>query len=226
MGTPDDDRVRPTTPEDPARAKTATVKITKITERAQLYRHEPGQFGRQEVRMHLDIPTATLGARFVPYGDEDTIPLSVYHGRGVLWMIPCLAAEAANDMLEDVAPLCKRIIDGTEIDWSGTNRIGTRNDDAEAAIGEIIKIVDRYDDPELIITEYSASEWYDDGPDAAREATGITADTTDEQLTKIIGEETDEALSANAIVPDMSEYLASLRDAARDCQRDEPTMTD
>lgn len=200
---------------------TPVVTITPVAEATELYRHEQGQPSPQEVKMHLDIESGSLSSAYTPYGDEHSIHESVYHHRGVLWTIPCLTMDAANRMLSEVAPLCQRIIDGTTIEWDGQSHVGTHSADATAAIEGIAQIVETYDDVDNVLQEYSGDEYYDDGPAAAREALGITADTSDDELTRIGEQAAAEALDNSAVIADLAEYLTQLREELRDANRDE-----
>lgn len=200
---------------------TTTVTITPVAEATELYHHESGQPSPQEVKMHLDIATGALSTAFVPYGDEHSIPESVYHHRGALWTIPCLTMDAANRLLSEVAPIAQRIIDGTEIEWDGVDNVGTYDTDAAAAIAEVAALIETYDDPADTIQELSGDEYYDDGPDAARETLGITTATTDDDLARITEEAAADALTCRVVVPDLRDYLDQLREDLRDQLREE-----
>lgn len=200
---------------------TTTVAITPVVEATELYHHESDCPGRQPVQMHLDIATGTLSVAYIPRGDEESIPKSVFCHRGVLWAIPCLIMSAANRLMTEAAPIAQRIIDGTTVEWDGQNNVGTHDQDATAAIDEIDRIIANYDDIDNILTEYSADEYYDDGPSAARDTLGIHADTTDHDLADITTQQAAEALSNNAIIPDLAEYLTKLREDLRDASRED-----
>lgn len=199
----------------------ATVTIIPVVEATELYRHEQGQSGPQEVQLHLDIATGSLVAAYTPRGDETSIPKSVYHHRGVLWTIPCLTGDAANRLMAEAAPLAQRIVDGTEIEWDGANHLGIQNADAQEAIEMIAALIETYDDPADTIQELSGDEYYDDGPDAARETLGITTATTDDDLARITEEAAADALTCRVVVPDLRDYLDQLREDLRDQEREE-----
>lgn len=208
--------------EAPTSAETTpAVTITPVAEATELYRHEQGQPTQQEVRMHLDIESGTLSAAYTPRGDEESMPKSVYDRRGVLWAIPCLTMDAANRLMAEAAPLAQRIIDGTEIYWDGQSRVGTQNADATSAIAAVVELIRSYDDVDHTISEYSGDEYYDDGPDAARETLGINADTTDAELARIVEAAAAEALDNGVVIPDLHDYLTQLRDELREAERDE-----
>lgn len=208
--------------EAPEQAETTpVVTITPVASATELYHHEHDYHARQPVEMHLDIATGTLSAAYTPRGEEESMPKSVFCRRGVLWTIPCLTSDAANRLMAEVAPLCQRIIDGTEIEWGGANNVGTQNADAAAAIDEVTELIRSYDDVDHTISEYSGDEYYDDGPDAARELLGIDADTTDDELAEATTRQADEALGNNVVIPDLRDYLTQLRDELREAERDE-----
>jgi hypothetical protein len=198
-----------------------TVKISPVAEATELYYHDRGRPTPQKVEMHLDIESGTLSCAYVPRGDEESIPKSVYHHRGVLWAIPCLTMDAANKLMAEATPACQRIIAGTEIDWDGNNNVGTYDQDAQAAIDEIATLIERYDEVDYILTEYSGDEYYDDGPDAARQALGISSTTSDDDLARIVAQAAAEALDNRVMIPDLQDYLTDLREESRNQEREE-----
>lgn len=199
----------------------STVKISPVAEATELYYHDRGRPTPQKVEMHLDIATGALSCAYVPRGSEESVPKSVYCHRGVIWTIPCLTMDAANRMMSEAAPLCQRIIAGTTIEWDGANNVGVHDEDAQAAIAEIAALIERYDEVEYTLSEYAADEYYDDGPDAARQAFGIDATSSDDDLARITGEAAAEALDNKVMIPNLQDYLTEIREELRDQEREE-----
>lgn len=91
-----------------------------------------------------------------------SVPLSVWHNRELRFGIsPYLKIDAINALLDEIAPLAQRVIDGYEEEWDGSNYIGMYTDDAEEAKSAIESLCDSADD---IFNNYTWGEclgWID-----------------------------------------------------------------
>ncbi|GAA1596209.1 hypothetical protein [Streptomyces globosus] len=167
---------------------------------------------------------------YVELGLEDGILLASYSceiGRGISagvdrgidrrWSIPVLTQDAGNRLLDDLAPLAQRVLDGSEIVWNGSNRVGrVVTENAQAAYDEITErcggIEDR-DGNEDLLPVWPADSLGDlwDAEDA-----GITALTTDEELDRIEERLTEEFREGQGlefvVIEGLDDYLKQLRD--------------
>lgn len=149
------------------------------------------------------------------------VPEEEHHRLVLAWGIPTLKAEAANDLLERLAPLCERIAEGFEVAWSGCSKVGQYTSDAEAAIDAVRDLCDgehgRDSDAEVHV--WDAADWLGGiGSDASQRAElGITAATTDEELDAIGLRVEDEATCEGVdVIEGLDRYLKALRDGARE----------
>lgn len=104
------------------------------------------QYDVQSAFVELDCAGATLSST---YNSEigNAVPFSVWHNRELRFGIsPYLKIDAINTLLDEIAPLAQRVVDGYEEEWDGSNYIGTYTDDAEEAKSEIESICDSADD--------------------------------------------------------------------------------
>jgi len=78
-----------------------------------LYHHYQGQTDPQPCYVQLDCDEGTLSADW----DGEiggAVPIAVWNGTALRWGIPALRAEAADDLLERLAPLAQQILNGYE----------------------------------------------------------------------------------------------------------------
>lgn len=200
-----------------------SVRIIECTEPTELYRHYDGETQAQPAYIELDTQAGTLLAT---YNAEigNGIPFSVRHGLDRRYGIPIVTAEAANRIMQEIAPLADRVIAGTEAEWDGSNTVAKLNDDARAAEDEIEKFLGcGYPYSEHPFTDEDlVAVWDVDGAVSGDEVEeyGITADTTDERLDEIAAEITrnlaDCGDSAVAVVTGLDEYLSGLRKELQD----------
>ncbi len=191
--------------------------------RTDLHLHYPGQTRRQPCHVELDIRgDGELTAEADPE-IGGAYPMAVGHGLVLRWTIPALCGDAANDLLQRLAPLAQRVVDGSDEEWDGSNRVGKLNDDARAAVEEIEAICDHVDGSEIVV--WKAEDWYEPLASAklrgdARLADigqdlGITATTTDEELSAIEDAEEAKAIGEGVDgIEGLGNYLTTLRDAA------------
>ena len=117
------------------------ITISKLTDKNALHCQYQGQTSEQDCYIELDCRRAWLSAY---YNAEigNAVPFSAYHGHEQRFAIPCLTADVANALMEEIAPIAQRVVDGYEFDWDGNNHVAKFTDDAQAAIEEIAGICD------------------------------------------------------------------------------------
>ncbi|HLT09229.1 MAG TPA: hypothetical protein VK028_00290, partial [Micromonosporaceae bacterium] len=100
-----------------------TVSIRPVAEPDALYCRYAGNYEPQPVYINLDL---TDGALYADYRATDGTPMRVWLGQVRTWSIPPLVADAANKLMQDIAPLAQRILDGSdiEVDPRTGDRIG------------------------------------------------------------------------------------------------------
>lgn len=202
-----------------------TVRIIECTSPTELYRHYDGQTEPQPAYIELDTQNGTLSAS---YNAEigNAIPFTVHHGLDRRYGIPVLTAEAANRVMEEIAPLADRIIAGTEAEWDGNNTVAVLNDDALAAEEEIEKLLGLpsqaggwSDEPNQGFPDSDlVGVWDIDGAVNGQEADeyDITADTTDARLDEIEQDILDNLRDCGdqqvVVCHGLDDYLRGLRD--------------
>src|SRR5690606_821145 len=137
--------------------------------------------------------------------------------------IPPLVADEANALLERIAPLAQRILDGSDIETDPRtgDRVGVLDDDAEEAEEEIREIIRRWwEDPTVgVVEEIRVRDWYaacDDDPCAEL---GLTAETTDDELPAVAARIEDDIRAAAegvVVVTGAEAWARARRDELRD----------
>lgn len=205
------------------------VTITRVTEPDELFCKYPGQFNVQPVYLELDTRTGKLSCSYNPNAGGGTT-FDHFHRLILSTGIPCLTADAANALMDEVAPLAQRVIDGADEEWNGNNNVGVFTDDAMQAWEEIEHICDAWsadEDPSLTVSWWDVSDWFSEGDESTISSLGITADTTDEQLDAIATEQVEIArtnsVAGYAILDHDATvaYITELRDRLRQDARDE-----
>ena len=145
-----------------------------------------------------------------------------FHGIERTYGIDPLIASEANRLMDDLAPLFQRVLDGASIEWDGSNHVARLTDDARDAEEEIEDEIYRamrdraYDS----VTAWEAGYYYEGlgGLDSVAEHLGVTADTSDEEIEAIAKHELEAAREENGIyvIEDLEEYITEVRDELRD----------
>lgn len=185
-----------------------------------LHHTYPGQLKPQPVYVYLDCQTRTLSAA---YDSEigNGVPAAQYAGLVQAWEIPALRADAANTLLDEIAPLAERVCGGfvAEYDQNG-NLVAEFDEDAEQAREEIEKLCDQSGVDDML-NVWDAADWLGSIGSLARQAEscGITHRTTEEELDTI-----QERLQAEARAEGVDEldglrkHLRRMREATCGCQ--------
>jgi hypothetical protein len=205
----------------------STVTISPVEGIADLFRKYPGQFKPQPVELSLDIRTGVLRCDYDPnIGGGSTFD---HHHRLIRTApIACITAESANRLMQEVAPIAQRVLDGASEEWDGNNHVGRFTADANKAWDEIADLCEAWgEDPRDQVVGWDVSDWFSEGDKDTVESIGITADTTD---TELAGMAAAEAMSAatgseygySVLDSDsVTAYLTELRNQLRETVREE-----
>ena len=185
-----------------------------------LYHRYPGQCCSQptyiELRLTEDEPILAAGwcGEIGP-----TVPWYMYHALAVRWCISALRADAADQLLAEIAPMCEQIASGYTREWDGSNYRGTYSDSAQETIVAVEDMIESFytDDNCLQIMEcgdYMAAV----GSLAQQAASlGITASSSDDQLRDIIDDLKAAALGNDIdVLEGASQHVFDLRSHLQD----------
>ncbi|MFJ9188560.1 hypothetical protein ACIRQO_36600 [Streptomyces anulatus] len=198
------------------------VKIIRCTEPTELHRHYDGQNESQDAYIELDLRQGSLLA---DYDAEvgNAAPPAVHHGFERRYPIPVLTGDAANRVMEEIAPMAARVLADWEEIWDGNNMVARLGEAARAAEAEIEEHLglgpgghgserdQGFGDSDVV------AEWDIDGATNGYEAEehGITAETSDERLDEIAAKITRDLAECGdspvAVVHGLDKYLRSLR---------------
>ncbi|MEV4440450.1 hypothetical protein AB0K09_15780 [Streptomyces sp. NPDC049577] len=199
-----------------------TVQLSYCVNTEELYRHYDQQAEPQPVFVELDLEDGVLYASYDPEVGNAR-PAEVGNGRTRRYcltgkdysgerVIP--TAEGANRLLERIAPLAQRVLDGASIEWNGHNRVGVLDEDAQDAEETIKALVEDAD-----LGEDGAIELWDMdsiGEAWTAEEAGITARTSDEELERIEARLLEEFRAdqeqPTAVIRGLGEHLRAVRD--------------
>lgn len=193
-----------------------TVQVRKLdeSEPAQLYNRYQGQSEPQPCYVSLDLRDGELTASW--NGEiGNAVPFTVWHGVVRRYTIPPLRADAANRLLEEIAPVAQAVLDGATVEWDGSNMVGQLTESASLAEEEIERLhIERAEARDYeIIQVWDAADWLQEDD---YESLGITPEMTDDDL-----EEIAEDIRANAsaegveLIENLIEYLQEKRDDCR-----------
>lgn len=178
-----------------------------------LHKQYPRQHGAQPVHVFLDCRgEGRLGAE--PDAEIGSgVPAPVYYGHVLRWRIPALKGDAANALLARIAPLAARVCAGYTKHWDGNNHVGRFSADATAAEEQIRDLCDHAGSADEQIQVFTAGDYFGALGSLlvqAREL-GITADTTDAQLTAI--GETELGRPGVDVIDGLADHLDAIRAA-------------
>jgi hypothetical protein len=111
--------------------------------------------------------------------------------------------------------LLQRVFDGGSIEWDGSNHVGSLDDDAQAAWGELIANIANL--PNSDLTVWSVEDWLGN---LSADELGITADTTDDEIDEIRSKLEGDADDQDIILDgDLGDYLKNIRSTRRDVRQ-------
>jgi len=197
------------------------IEIRYVESETGLYHRYSGQTKPQDCYVWIDCESERMGAA---HNTEigNAVPVRVYNGHQQRFAIPALKADAANALLDEIAPLAARVVAGYSSEWDGSNEVAEFNEDADAALDAIEslcqKVSDR-DDEDDKVNVWEASQWFASTGDALAQcrALGIGPNTTDEELDAI--ESHEEAVAKGEgvdVLEGLSKHLRTLREKAID----------
>jgi hypothetical protein len=167
----------------------------------------------------LDCSSGVLTADADCSNGTGGVSFSVYHGHEKHWRIPALRADAANAILDEIAPLAEVILAGYDYVFdSQTNKLAQFTDAAIDARDEINKLLERDFDFDTIKV-WCAGDWFAGFGSVERQANQllITADSSDEQLANLASEQEDFAQSSSEcdILEDCLDHMRWIRERLR-----------
>lgn len=192
-----------------------TVTTIESDDPAALYQKFRGQNAPQPVYVELDLETGDLSAYASPEIGNG-MPKRVYHRRAIRWTVPVLTPEACNALLFEIEPHAGILLDGSAIEWDGSNHVGILDDDAQDAVQTISDLCDegRFSESQRV-SVWEASDYLSPvGSDGAQSrAFRVTAATTDNELRARAAELTNEAATEGHYLDadDVRGYLEALR---------------
>ena len=203
---------------------TETESTITISEVGDLYLRYRGQYQQQPCYVQLDCEAETLSAE-VDGSIGPGTPFRVWHGRTIRWAIPALTTEAAEALLEEILPLAQRVVEGYECRWDGSNHVGKLDEDAQEADEAIRNLCDRNWSESEVLSVWEASDWYGQCGSGAYLAgeLGLTAETTDAELSALATKEEDAAEPAR--IEGVERFLSDLREELR-AEAEEETEED
>ena len=138
------------------------IEIIRVVNPKELYGRYIGQTQAQPTYIELDLEDKTLSA---DWNGEigNGVPMDVWHGLIRRYHIPCLVADEANALMEEILPLAERVIAGAEIVWDGSNWVAKLNEDAEDAEMEIDRICEQSEGE--TVSEWEASDFFGEETD-------------------------------------------------------------
>ncbi|WP_228916866.1 hypothetical protein [Streptomyces sp. DH20] len=201
--------------------ETVALDVRHCTDTTELFRQYAGELEPQPAYIELDLRNCILHA---DWDGEigNAAPATVHHGIDRRYSIPLLTAEAANRILDEIAPLARRIVADSEIDWDGNNHVAVLGPDARAAEDEIEQRLGcTYPHEHPFSDADIVGVWDIDGAvnGCEVEEYGITADTTDERLDEIEAEILSNLADCGdhtvVVCPALGTYLREQRDELR-----------
>lgn len=163
-----------------------------------------------ETRTQLFITLETGKYGLAQECDDNATPEDEWNGRTVTGHLAVRPDESeARSYLEsdEAIALVQRVLDGGEVDWDGSNFVGHLNEDACAALDELVEDLENLAPNQWAI--WDVNEWLNPTLDDM----GIKAETTDEEIAALVETIETQAENENVIISgDVEEYLKKHRD--------------
>src|SRR5690606_6078487 len=202
-----------------------TAKIHPVSEPDALSCRYENNYEPQPVYINLDLEDAEL---YADYPASNGTPGRVCLGQVRAWEITPLVADAANELLREIAPLAQRILDGSSIEVNPRtgDPVGVLSDDATAAEREIYEIIESWrEDPAIAtVEEIRVRDWYAACDDDPCDELGLTAETTDDELPAVAARIEDDIRAAAegvVVITGAEAWARARREELRDELRDE-----
>lgn len=195
-----------------------SITIDRVESHEGLYRHYKGQSSPQRCYLELDCRRRTLSASYDPE-IGNAVPVRVWNRLAVRFGIPCLTADAANTLMDEIAADCAEICDGFERVWDGHNHVGQFTPRASELLEALHYLqVSRSWDEDECVQRWQADDWFGGLGGWRSQATslGITAATTDAELDALAASEEREAGVSNVTVEGVRDHLSWVREKALD----------
>lgn len=192
-------------------------KIKVVHPEEHLYHRYYNQSTAQETFLDLDPERGTLEAGYNPEVGT-CMPGAVWHGtiRRYALYSSALSATAIGYLMDKVAPLCERVMEGFESEWNGSNHVGVLDCDAQKAEEEIAEILNEMPDNSDYIAVEDAADWLDEERDQIEEDVAMAkANKTDESPDEIVQRYIDEGNDID-VVDDLDGFVESVVAAAVD----------
>lgn len=207
---------------------TTVLEILAVDDPGGLYRQYDNESAPQPCHLSLDIRDGQMSCGYSA-STGNSVPMDVYHNLVLEAEIPCLTADAANQLMNEVADLARTVLAGAGVEWDGNNHVGRLSDSADEAWDEIVEAckakAENYTAGDLVVG-YTAGEWFveEELPEM-----GITAETSDEFLAQAADAQVRDAQTGGAgdfgwVVldeQDVLEYLTDYRDRLREDVREQ-----
>lgn len=101
------------------------ITIMPVAGHADLHCQYTSELHPQPCFVELDPTEGTLHCEYDTRIGPGTVD-GVHNGRIFRWAIPCLTADAANDLMDRILPLAKKIQDGFSLTFDGPEGHGVR----------------------------------------------------------------------------------------------------
>jgi hypothetical protein len=183
-----------------------------------LYRRYPQQAARQACHVELDLARGALTAAHDPEIGSG-VPEAVHLGHVRRFAIPALRADAANALLERIAPLAERAAAGYSVRWDGRANVAAFSAEALDALDAIdVMCAGTFCARADHLVVVPAEDWFRAMASTSQlcaHEVGITAATTDDALVLIAQRIRGDTARHVDAVDGLDDYLRRLRDAAR-----------
>lgn len=194
-------------------------RLAPVEHRLAWCRHDPTEAGRllpMEVFFQLDIEQRSISVETYYQSAVCGVPARAAYG--VVRRYELSPFTDSVDLTTDVNTgkldaLFQRILAGASIYWNGHNHVGCLTDDALEAEKELESRLATYARVLDVGGLWEAGDWLQL---CSAADCGITAKTTDDEVSKLAQRETANALREDVILVDAEEYFRGLRDRLRE----------
>lgn len=177
--------------------------------------------GHTRAFVYLDLRRGRLSA-YADVNGMNTWPAAVHEGHAIRWSIPPLTEQAANALLEGLAPQCVAIVDGYDTDHNGRGTLDEEAREAEMAISSGLDMR-LWDSSDVIPDPMPAWEWLRPigRSDAIAIEMGITYATSDADIEDRAETEVEHARREGYRI-DVADMVRELRDIRDELEQPGP----